>query len=124
MTHGSAKNSTKKPLSFASIDDLDKACKSGIDIKTLDFNKPAICNSILKMYDKANEFLRDNDDERAYIMFMRFFEAFMMLRKSRFYKDDSKFVDGMISINKLNQTMSLLEQLKDELRARYDEKTS
>lgn len=113
---------TKKPLAFTSIDELDKAAY--LDPKMLDFNKPAICNSLLKIYDRANEYVKECDDERAYIMFMRFFEGFVQLRKSRIYKEDKHFVDNFITPAKLDQTMSRLERMKDELRKRYEQKSS
>lgn len=112
----------RKPLSYSNMDELEKYSK--IDLKSLDFNKPAICNSLLKILDKANDFIKERDDERAYIMLMRFFESFIELRKSRIYKEDRKFVDNFIPGAKLDQTMSKLEKIKDDLKQRYQEKSS
>ena len=112
----------RKPLSYSNMDELEKCAK--IDLKTLDFNKLAICNSLLKMLDKANDFIKERDDERAYIMLMRFFESFIELRKSRIYKEDRKFVDNFIPGVKLDQSMSKLEKIKSELKQRYQQKSS
>lgn len=111
----------KKDLLYSNFDELEKICNE-FDFRKLDFNKPTICNSLLKLYDEGNKHLNDGEEEKAYIMLIRFFEGVVRLRKSKTYKDDKKYVDNFIPDKKLGETMDNLEKLKTDIKARYESK--
>jgi ubiquitin carboxyl-terminal hydrolase 8 len=113
-------SSYKKDLKYSSFEEF--LAQSQFDFSKLSFNNLKICNSLMKLSDEGNTLLRLGDDEMAYILLMRFFESFIKLRNSRLYKEDKKYVDGFISNEKLCLTMSTLEKLKEDIRARYAEK--
>ena len=72
---------SKKDLIYTSFEELQQ--KTTFDFNTLDFNKPSICNSLLKLYDEGNKNLNNGDDEKAFMLWMRFFEGVIKLRKSK-----------------------------------------
>lgn len=92
------------------------------DFSKLNFNSPKICNSMMNLYDQGNGFLKLDDDEKGYIFLMRFVEGVLKLRQSKFYKEDKNYVESFISSEKLMSTMSRLEGLKIEIKARYIER--
>jgi ubiquitin carboxyl-terminal hydrolase 8 len=106
-------------LAYNSIDELDKAY--ALD-KTLEFNKPAVCNTLLKLYDQGNKSLNLGDEEKSYGCLMRFVDGSMKLRKSNLYKDDPGYVETMIPKDKIATTLGKLETLKKSLRIRYEMK--
>ena len=115
-----AKFSNKKELQFLSFEELSNHAK--FDFKNINFNSAQICNSLLKMFDKGNMLYSSGDEENAYLLLMKFFEAYVKLRASKFYKEDKTFVENMITGDKLNKTISNLENLKESLIYRYKER--
>jgi ubiquitin carboxyl-terminal hydrolase 8 len=115
-----AKFSNKKELQFLSFEELSNHAK--FDFKNINFNSAQICNSLLKMFDKGNMLYSSGDEENAYLLLMKFFEAYVKLRASKFYKEDKAFVENMITGDKLNKTISNLENLKESLIYRYKER--
>jgi len=112
--------SFKKELSYGSFDEFIK--KAEFDFSTLNFNNLNICNTLLKLYDKGNSSLQTGEDENAYIFLMRFFEGYLKLKKSKLYKDDSKYVNDLIPGDKLRNAVDTLEKLKADIKTRYEEK--
>jgi ubiquitin carboxyl-terminal hydrolase 8 len=113
--------SIKKELDYRSLSELEKAFE--FDFKTLDFNKPAVCNTLLKIFDHGQSLLKLGDEENAYGFLMRFVDGSIRLRKSDAYKQDKTYIDTMISTRKLSKTIEALEDLKRSLRSRYDAKS-
>ena len=110
---------TKKDLIYSSFEEFRQ--KTSFDFSKLDFNRPSICNSLLKLYDQGTSCLSLGDDEKAYMLLFRFFEGYLKLKSSKLYKQDKNYVDNFISKEKLNQTMSILETLNEEIKQRYQE---
>ena len=115
-----AKFNNKKELQFLSFEELSSHAK--FDFKNINFNSAQICNSLLKMFDKGSMLYSSGDEEAAYLLLMKFFEAYVKLRASKFYKEDKNFVENMITGDKLNRTISNLESLKESLIYRYKER--
>ena len=110
----------KKDLLYASYEEFIKNTEYKFDKQI--FNNPKICNTLLTLFDKGNEFLKFGDDEKAYIYLVRFFEGVIELRRSKLYKEDKKYVDDFISVESLTKTMTTLEHLKQEIKIRYGER--
>lgn len=117
---GMARLSNKKELQYLSFEELSSQAQ--FDFKSINFNNAQICNSLLKMFDKGNMLYLSGDEEAAYLLLMKFFEAYVKLRASKFYKEDKSFVENMITPEKLNKTISNLENLKESLVYRYKER--
>ena len=112
-------SSIKTELSYRSFDELSKLAQT--NFKNVDFNKRSTCASLLKIYDQGYSYLNLGDDEKAYLLLMRFFDAIQLLRKSKLYKEDKAYVDGLINMNKLEKTLDALEMIKASLIERYKE---
>ena len=74
---------------------------------------------ILKMYDQGYKYLSAGDEERAYMLLLRFFEAYLLLKKSRVFKEDKKFCENLISSQKLEKVITTLENISVSLKTRY-----
>lgn len=107
-------------LKYPSFEELSKQTK--FDFQNINFNSTQICNSLLKMYDKGNLLSSTGEEEDAYLLLMKFFEAYLKLRESKLYKEDKTFVEKMITADKLKLTIANLESLKSSLLLRYKER--
>lgn len=113
-------NSMKTELGYKSFDDLVKMSK--YDFTKINFNNRSTCTSLLKIYDQGLSYLNLGNEENAYLLLMRFFEAIQLLRKSELYKKDKPYVDSLINSNKLTKTLESLEKVKKSLIQRYKSK--
>lgn len=111
--------SYKKQLKYTSFDDFMKSTE--FDFSKFNFENPAICNTLLKLYDQGHSFLSKGDDETAFQLLFRFFEGNMELRRSKFYLKDKMYIENFISNEKLAKTVETLENLKKSLKTRYEE---
>ncbi|CAG2112675.1 unnamed protein product, partial [Medioppia subpectinata] len=60
------------------------------------------------------------DEERAYILFHRFFTSIKTVKKSEDYKKDEKYYSNMIGMNKVKEVVERMEALATSLMKRYD----
>ena len=72
-----------------------------------------------KLYEEAKKAQFTGDEERAYILFFRFFATFKSLRESKIYEKDRTFYDNMIGIAKAKGVLDCLNDLTDSLTKRY-----
>jgi hypothetical protein len=86
-------------------------------------NDLATCNSILKAYDEAQQCIHA-DHEKAYILLCRFVDLSLKIRKTSLYKTDKVIVDDLLSVKKINTSMSQLEGLKESLVKRYSQQAT
>ena len=110
----------KKDLIYSNFDELLK--QTHFDFTTVNFNNPKTCNSMLKLYDEGNRCLKVGEEEKAYLLLMRFFDGVLKIRSSQLYKNDKKYVDSMISPTAFLKTLETLENLKESIKKRYEEK--
>jgi hypothetical protein len=112
----------KKDLIYPNFDAFIKEAEESFDFSKLNFGNPKICNSLLNLFDKGNDFLKLDDDEKAFIYLFRFVQGVLKLRQSKFYKEDKSYVDGFIPSDKVKNAMTKLENLKLDIKARYVER--
>ena len=98
--------SYKKQLKYTSFDDFMKSTE--FDFSKFNFENPAICNTLLKLYDQGHSFLSKGDEETAFQLLFRFFEGNMELRRSKFYLKDKMYIENFISKEKLAKTVETL----------------
>lgn len=110
----------RKELSYGSFAELQKA--DTLDLKKVNYNRRPICTSLLKMYDEGISLFKLGDDERAYMLLMRFFGSYQLLRTSKLYKEDRTYVDSLIDMKKATKTLQILEGIKESLVKRYKER--
>ncbi|RNA25626.1 ubiquitin carboxyl-terminal hydrolase 8 isoform X2 [Brachionus plicatilis] len=111
---------SKKDLTYSSFEEFRQ--KTSFDFSKLDFNRPSICNSLLKLYDQGTLCLSTGEDEKAYMLLYRFFEGYLKLKSSKLYKQDRNYVENFISKEKLSKSMVVLETLNEQIKQRYQER--
>ena len=75
-----------------------------------------------KLLTNAKENELSGDQEKAYILFYKYFEVSKIIRKSLEYKKDKMYYDGMMNSKELKEVIEHLEALTISLKDRYDEK--
>ncbi len=75
---------------------------------------------MLKLYSEANKSLISGDEERAYILFYRFFDSYcFVVKKSKDFEKNKKYFESMISKNKVQEVVTQLEKLTNSVEKRY-----
>jgi len=108
----------KADLSYRTFDELRKASEEK-RLKKEDFARRTICTTLLKLYDSGVSYMDLGDEEKAYIMLMRFFDAYQLVRKSGLYTQEKAYVDNIIDFKKVKKSLDHLEAIKESLVKRY-----
>ncbi|KAG1679602.1 Ubiquitin carboxyl-terminal hydrolase 8 [Nymphon striatum] len=75
------------------------------------------------LYDAADESHKNGDEERSYILFMRFYNVIDLLKQTPEYKKDKIYYNSIISKIKMITAIECAEKLLENLRKRYDLKS-
>ncbi len=82
-------------------------------------NPDMLLKALPSLTEHARKELANGDEEKAFIYYMKFFEAFKIIRSSKEYGGDPKYYDNMIGRKNLKDVMERCEQLSTSLTARY-----
>ena len=122
-------DTSSSKLIFSSYDELKKASETKDN--NLDFKQTNIASILLKIYDQGNLYLSGGEDEKAYILFMRFVENGLKFSRSPKSKlstnksPDDIYKKVEIAISHLEKVQSRLKECYEELeRKRQAEATS
>lgn len=99
-----------------SIEELDKKY-SKIELSSQ--NIAMVCKSTKVILQKADLDRDLGDEERAYVLYMRYFTMVQLIRKHRDYKKDKTKYDDTMMIKHCPRVMETLEKLKESLIKRY-----
>ena len=84
-------------------------------------SKPTLIVKIAsKVYSEALNSYKNGDEEKAYIMFYKYFQVFQFIKKSKEYQKDKTYFDSMMSPKDVKISMSNLEELSESLVKRYE----
>lgn len=78
-----------------------------------------IKNSLTTLYEEAKKAQMIGDEERAYILYYRFFSTFKLLRESKLYEKDRTYYDNLIGLTKAKEVIEKLNDLTESLTKRY-----
>lgn len=82
-----------------------------------------ITKSLIKLHKVADEALMDGDEEKAYVMLLRYFNLLAALQKLPDFPKNKKYLSDLLGGSaSQNATMDKLELIANSLRARYNEK--
>ena len=99
-----------------SMEDLNKKCEfvfdKGRSIKTY-------LNMVNKTYQAAETAFQVNDEERAYILYMRYGDAVMQVRKTKEFQQQSDHYSNLFGTSKLTSALERAENLSKALKKRY-----
>nr|CAB3267571.1 ubiquitin carboxyl-terminal hydrolase 8-like [Phallusia mammillata] len=77
-----------------------------------------------KAFSAAEDALKGKDEERAYVLFMKYLDIVKMVRKSSAYRKDPKHFDTLIGTKKLVKGLDEAERLAKSLEKRYEKVAS
>ena len=99
-----------------SMEDLNAIC-------SFNFEKGRSIKSYLGMLNKtfqaAEDAFNNKDEERAYILYMRYGDAMMKVRKTKEYQKEAKHYSTLFGTTKLQTALQRAEKLSGVLRKRY-----
>ncbi|CAN7984220.1 unnamed protein product [Ixodes hexagonus] len=78
-----------------------------------------VCKSIRTVLQKADLDRDMGDEERAYVLYVRYFTMVQLVRKHRDYKKDTAKYDEAVMIKQCPRVMETMEKLKESLIKRY-----
>ncbi|XP_041356247.1 ubiquitin carboxyl-terminal hydrolase 8-like [Gigantopelta aegis] len=110
--------SSKKDLYLAkTLSDLNKFS----EIKDLGHNVNVIIKSADKMYKEAERLDSLQDEERAYVLYMKYFNVIQQAKKKPDYKKQKEYFDSLIGKRAILKAIDRAEKLAESLKDRYDE---
>ena len=102
---------------------LAKSVKDLQKIATIPHTKPnQLVKSAQTIFVKAGEEQENGDEEKAYVLYTKYFEIARYIKSSKEYIKDKVYYDSMISPKQLKLAMGHLEALDKSLEARYQSK--
>ena len=72
-----------------------------------------LSKSAKKVLDAANEAysnLKECDEERAYVLYMKFIYVFDAIKKTKDYKDDRTYYNSMVSLDRSDTEINILSK--------------
>ena len=81
-----------------------------------------LVKSAQMLFVKAGEEQDNGDEEKAYVLYTKYFEIARYIKASKEYIKDKVYYDSMISSKQLKAAMGDLEALEKSLEARYQSK--
>lgn len=108
----------KKPLHLAkSIRGLNELANT----PTGHTNLRLLAKSTQILLKNASESYLEGDQEKAYVLYMRFFNVVTCIKKSKEYNKDKSYYDMLIGDKNCKMAIERAEQLSESLNLRYDE---
>lgn len=107
-----------KRLAWTSIGDLNKLTHVNLGLQKAELRKKCITTHTL--YKHAEEFRISGDEERAYICYMRFWEAAKELMKDAEFRKEKSYYEAILGTSNLKLAVRHAEQLSESLERRYE----
>lgn len=83
-----------------------------------------LVKSAQKILSEAQLVDRSRDEEKAYILFMRYFSVVEAIQKHQDYKNSKKYYDGLLDPKMTSKVIERAEKLQKSLERRYESKSS
>ncbi|XP_042877801.1 ubiquitin carboxyl-terminal hydrolase 8-like [Penaeus japonicus] len=83
-----------------------------------------LVKSAQKILTEAQLVDRSRDEEKAYILFMRYFSIVKAIQKHQDYKNSKRYYDGLLDPKMTMKVIDRAEELKKSLERRYENKSS
>ncbi|KAJ8249375.1 hypothetical protein GJAV_G00234100 [Gymnothorax javanicus] len=100
-----------------SLGDLNKKA----EIKPEKVNTRSYVQSACKIFKAAEESRLDGDEEKAYILYMKYLTIYDIIKKRPDFKQQQDFVLSVLGSASLKKAIEQAEQLSDSLKLRYEE---
>ncbi|XP_052267867.1 ubiquitin carboxyl-terminal hydrolase 8-like [Dreissena polymorpha] len=119
MPGSSSKHSKKKELYIAkNMGELDK--KAELPAKMITNNAKILVKTADKILKEAEHSDLMEDEERAYVLFMKYFNLVTFLKKTADYKKEKTYYYNLLGAKNLMSAIEKAEELSGSLKERYD----
>ena len=111
---------TKKDLYIAgTVGELNKLAELPVKMSTT--NSKILVKTADKMLKEAEQGDMLGDEERAYVLYMKYFNVVTFLKKSADYKKQKQYYDSLLGQKNLLKSIDKAEELAESLKERYGE---
>ena len=111
---------TKKDLYIAgTVGELNKLAELPVKMPTT--NSKILVKTADKMLKEAEQGDLLGDEERAYVLYMKYFNVVTFLKKSADYKKQKQYYDSLLGQKNLLKSIDKAEELAESLKERYEE---
>ncbi|XP_053575303.1 LOW QUALITY PROTEIN: ubiquitin carboxyl-terminal hydrolase 8 [Bombina bombina] len=100
-----------------SLSDLKKKA----EIKPDKTSTKSYVQSACKIFQKAEECRLDGDEEKAYVLYMKFLFVFELIKKRSDFKQNQKYFQSLLGPSSIRKSVEEAEKLSESLKNRYEE---
>ena len=109
----------KRKLYMAkNMEELNALAEVKIDV----VNPRTLAQSALKMHQRASVGYTDQDEELAYVFFMRYWKLVTSIKRTADFKSNPQYYKDLLGTNNMKDSMAKAETLSGSLIHRYDER--
>ncbi|XP_019520334.1 PREDICTED: ubiquitin carboxyl-terminal hydrolase 8 isoform X1 [Hipposideros armiger] len=101
----------------SSLKDLNKKT----EVKLEKISTKNYVQSALKIFKTAEESRLDRDEERAYVLYMKYVTVYNLIKKRPDFKQQQDYVHSMLGPTNIKKAIEEAERLSESLKLRYEE---
>ncbi|XP_020040990.1 ubiquitin carboxyl-terminal hydrolase 8 isoform X2 [Castor canadensis] len=101
----------------SSLKDLNKKT----EVKPEKISTKSYIHSALKIFKAAEECRLDRDEERAYVLYMKFMTVYNLIKKRPDFKQQQDYFHSMLGPTNIKKAIEEAERLSESLKLRYEE---
>ncbi|XP_036094675.1 ubiquitin carboxyl-terminal hydrolase 8 isoform X8 [Rousettus aegyptiacus] len=101
----------------SSLKDLNKK----IDVKPAKISTKNYVQSALKIFKTAEESRLDRDEEKAYVLYMKFVNVYNLIKIRPDFKQDQDYFHSILGLTNIKKAVEEAERLSESLKLRYEE---
>lgn len=101
----------------SSLKDLNKK----IDVKPAKISTKNYVQSALKIFKTAEESRLDRDEEKAYVLYMKFVSVYNLIKIRPDFKQDQDYFHSILGLTNIKKAVEEAERLSESLKLRYEE---
>ncbi|XP_042543795.1 ubiquitin carboxyl-terminal hydrolase 8 isoform X2 [Dipodomys spectabilis] len=101
----------------SSLKDLNKKT----EVKPEKISTKNYVHSALKIFKAAEECRLDRDEEKAYVLYMKFVSVYNLIKKRSDFKQQQDYYNSMVGLTNIKKAIEEAERLSESLKLRYEE---
>lgn len=101
----------------SSLKDLNKK----IDVKPAKISTKNYVQSAVKIFKTAEESRLDRDEEKAYVLYMKFVNVYNLIKIRPDFRQDQDYFHSILGLTNIKKAIEEAERLSESLKLRYEE---
>ncbi|XP_023365843.1 ubiquitin carboxyl-terminal hydrolase 8-like [Otolemur garnettii] len=101
----------------SSLKDLNKK----IEVKPEKISTKSYVQSAMKIFKTAEESRLDRDEEKAYVLYMKYVSVYNLIKKRPDFKQQQDYFHSMLGPANIKKAIEEAERLSESLKLRYEE---